>query len=118
MLLVLPPDKPAREAILRFHLRERPVDKIDLGAMAKQTEGFSGADLAHLCESAAELAMNESMRLKEPRPIRMDDFNQALHKLRPSARAWFETARNFALFANEGGIYDELLEYLKRERLL
>ncbi|HXT63983.1 MAG TPA: ATP-binding protein [Pyrinomonadaceae bacterium] len=118
MLLVLPPDKPAREAILRFHLRERPVDKIDLGAIAKQTEGFSGADLAHLCESAAELAMNESMRLQEPRPIRMDDFNQALHKLRPSARAWFETARNFALFANEGGIYDELLDYLKRERLL
>lgn len=118
MLLVLPPDKLAREAILRFHLRERPTEKIDFSAIAKQTDGFSGADLAHLCESAAELAMNESMRLKEPRPIRMDDFKQSLHKLRPSARAWFETARNFALFANEGGVYDELLEYLKRERLL
>jgi SpoVK/Ycf46/Vps4 family AAA+-type ATPase len=118
MLLVLPPDKLAREAILRFHLRERPTEQLDLANVAKQTDGFSGADLAHLCESAAELAMNESMMLKEPRPIRMGDFKQSLHKLRPSARAWFDTARNFALFANEGGIYDELLDYLKRERML
>ncbi|HMH42002.1 MAG TPA: ATP-binding protein [Pyrinomonadaceae bacterium] len=118
MLLVLPPDQRAREAILQFHLRHRPTDTLDLEAIAKQTDGFSGADLAHLCESAAELAMNASMRLAEPRPIRMNDFNQAFQKLRPSARAWFETARNFALFANEGGAYDELLEYLKRKRLL
>ena len=118
MLLVLPPDLEARAAILKFHLRERPVGALDLRAIAKQTEGFSGADLAHLCESAAELAMNASMRLKQPRPLGMEDFKEALKKIHPSARAWFDTARNFALFANEGGVYDELLAYLKRERLL
>jgi hypothetical protein len=28
--------------------------------------------------------------------------------------AWLDTARNFALYANEGGTYDDLLPYLKR----
>lgn len=118
MLLVLPPDKPAREAVLRYHLRERPVDKLDLDAIAKNTDGFSGADVAHLCESAAELAMSDSIKTGKVRPINMNDFKQAMKSINPSTRAWFETARNFALFANEGGIYDDLVDYLKSQRML
>lgn len=118
MLLVLPPDKPAREAVLRYHLRERPVDKLDLEAIAKITDGFSGADVAHLCESAAELAMSDSIKTGKVRPINMNDFKQAMKGINPSTRPWFETARNFALFANEGGIYDDLVDYLKSQRML
>lgn len=118
MLLVLPPDQLAREGILRFHLRARPTADLKLNELARHTEGFSGADLAHLCESAAELAMEDSIRLNVPRPIQMGDFKQALKSVLPSTRAWFDTARNFALFANEGGLYDELLAYLKNHRLL
>lgn len=118
MLLVLPPDPPAREAILRFHLRERPVAELDLGWLARQTEGFSGADLAHICESAAELAIEDSIKRGAARAINMSDLKLALKGLKPSTNAWFDTARNFALFANEGGVYDELLDYLKRKRLL
>ncbi|CAM5587266.1 hypothetical protein SNARM312S_03362 [Streptomyces narbonensis] len=59
-LLVLPPDAAAREAILRYHLRERPIEAVDLGKLVKVTEDFSGADLAHLCESAAESALLDS----------------------------------------------------------
>lgn len=118
MLLVLPPDKPAREAMLRYHLRERPVDKLDIETIAKNTDGFSGADVAHLCESAAELAMSDSIKTGKIRPINMNDFKQAIKGISPSTRAWFETARNFALFANEGGIYDDLVDYLKNQRML
>src|SRR3954451_8408418 len=59
MVLVLPPDRAAREAIIRHHLRGRPTDRVDAGQIGARTEHFSGADLAHLCESATELAMED-----------------------------------------------------------
>lgn len=75
-LLVLPPDRPARESILRYHMRERPADRIDFDQIAAKTEDFSGADLAHLCESAAELAMEESLASGTARPISQHDFKK------------------------------------------
>ena len=38
----------------------------------------------------------------------------ALADMRPSTRPWLETARNYARYANEGGVYDELHDYLKQ----
>ena len=60
-VLVLPPDAPARASILEYHLRERPVENIDLARLVARTDRFSGADLAHLCETAAEKALIESI---------------------------------------------------------
>ena len=116
MILVLPPDEPARVAILRFHLRERPLGDIDLEALAAATDLFSGADLAHLCESAAESALEESIASGTPRPIEMMDFERSLEEVRPSTLPWLHTARNFAEFSGEGG-YDDLLAYLRQRRL-
>ncbi|MGI5246076.1 ATP-binding protein [Dactylosporangium sp. CA-139066] len=116
--LVLPPDAPARAAILEYHLRERPIAGIDLARLTAETAEFSGADLAHLCESAAEFAMADSIERGEVRMIEQRDFERALKDVRPSTGPWFATARNVALFANEGGAYDELVTYLKRRRLL
>jgi len=117
-LLVLPPDEPAREAILRHHLKDRPVAGIDLRKLAQASEGYTGADLAYVCEMAAERALMDSARAGEVRFIEMPDLEGALKEVRPSIGAWLETARNVALFANEGGQYDELLAYLKRRRLV
>jgi len=116
-LLVLPPDAPAREAILRHHLKSRPVAAIDLRKLAALSEGYSGADLAHVCETAAERALIDSARSGEVRFISMDNLLAALKEVRPSIGPWLETARNVALFANEGGQYDELLDYLKKRKL-
>jgi hypothetical protein len=33
--------------------------------------------------------------------------------IKPSTREWFATARNYALYSNQGGTYDEILKYLK-----
>jgi SpoVK/Ycf46/Vps4 family AAA+-type ATPase len=117
-LLVLPPDEAARRAIVEYHLQGRPTDGIDAAAIARATAGFSGADLAHLCDSAAETALERAIDTGEAGPITMSDLKRALKDVRPSTRAWFETARNAALFANQDGVYDDLIEYMKAHRLL
>lgn len=118
-LLVLPPDEVARTAILTFHLRGRPIDgSVNLEAIAQHTSEFSGADLAYLVESAAEFAMEDSLLSGNVRSITQNDFKRALKEVKQSTRPWFEVARNYAMFANEGGVYDDLLEYLKKNRLL
>lgn len=117
-ILVLPPDGPAREAILRHHLRDRPIKNIDLGKLAKITDGLSGADLAHVCEAAAERALLDSARTGTVRMIDMKDLLAAARDAVPSAEPWFASARNVAMFANEGGMYDDLVAYLKKRRKL
>jgi AAA+ superfamily predicted ATPase len=117
-LLVLPPDGAAREGVFRFHLRERPVAGVNLGRLAKLTEGYSGADIAHVCETAAEQALLDSVRTGEPRLISQADLEAAVSEVRPSLGTWFDTARNVALFANEGGAYDDLAAYLRKRKLI
>ncbi|MET9379204.1 ATP-binding protein [Streptomyces sp. NPDC002992] len=117
-LLVLPPDAPAREAILRYHLRERPIESVDLGKLVKATEDFSGADLAHVCETAAESALLDSARTGTVRMINMKDLLGAAKQIKPSSESWFASARNVAMFANDGGMYDDLVAYLKKKRKL
>ena len=117
-LLVLPPDTAAREGVLRYHLKDRPVAGIDLVRLARQTDGYSGADIAHICETAAERALLDSVRRGEPRMIGTPDLEAAIGEVKPSLGAWFDTARNVALFANENGSYDDLAAYLRKRRLI
>ncbi|MEV6225920.1 ATP-binding protein [Nocardia fluminea] len=114
MIFVGLPDLAARSSILHYHLRDRPVAGIDLNALAAHTDGLSGADLAHVCTTATQLAMADSMRSGEVRPIGMADVRAALAQIRPSTGAWFESARNVVEFANGDGSYDELATYLRR----
>jgi SpoVK/Ycf46/Vps4 family AAA+-type ATPase len=116
-IFVPPPDRDARAAILAFHLRERPIAGIDLQALARQTEGFSGADLAHVCEAAAERALLDSARTGEVRLIQQQDLLAGVTDVRPSIAAWLESARNVVMFANPGGEYDELARYIKKGRV-
>lgn len=117
-LLVLPPDTGARVAILEGTTRERPLDKLDFSWLADKTAEFSGADLVHLVDSAAELALEDSITNGRARPIMLADFKKMLKEIKPSTRAWFEVARNYAMFANDGGVYDELLEYLRGQKMI
>ena len=90
---------------------------VDLGKVADATEHFSGADLAHVCETAAEFAMRDSILTGEIRMIGQPDMLAACREVRPSTDAWFATARNVAMFANESGEYDDLAAYLKKRRI-
>lgn len=118
MLLVTPPDEPARAALFLRELSGRPIAEIDVEELARVTDGFSGADVVHLCQAAAEQALVHSARTGEVRMITMDDLREARAEVRPSIASWQQTARNVALFANDGGEYDELAEYLRTSRIL
>jgi cell division protease FtsH len=71
------PDRRGREAILKVHSRNLPLaENVDLGVMAKATPGFSGADLANLCNEAA---INAARRNGDK--VTMYDFEMAKDKL-------------------------------------
>jgi len=110
--------KRARAAILHTHLRERPVEGIDLQALARAAEGLTGADLSHVCDSAAENALMDSVRTGRPRLMNMKDMYAALKEVRPSSGPWFETARAVVEYADVSGEYAELREWMKRHRIL
>ena len=115
---VLPPDAPARHSILYHYLKDRPMEGIDLGVLVRQTSGFTGADLAHLVDSAAEFAMMDSLRTGTVRMMTMQDFANALKQVRPSAGPWFSSARNIVEYGNRDGQYDDLAAYMKANKLL
>lgn len=118
MVLVSPPDAPARETILRGYLEQQPIQGIDLDYLVRQTSGFSGADLKHLCDTASEKALAASIKAGAVQPISMKELNRALKEVKPSIGPWLESARNVANFSNNDGRYDDLVSLLKQFKRL
>ncbi len=113
VLFVPPPDRDARAAILRLHCREKPQDNIDFDRLAKKLDHFSGADLKAVVDAAVSEKLREAMKTGVPKPLNTRDLLSAAKTLRPTTREWFATARNHALYSNQGGMYDEVLKFLK-----
>ena len=57
--------------------------------------------------------MEASMRAGRPIPLETSDLLQAVKRHKATTTEWFQTAKNYALFANESGLYDDILTYLK-----
>jgi SpoVK/Ycf46/Vps4 family AAA+-type ATPase len=113
ILFVPPPDVMARAAILRLHLRGKPVEDVDYEAVAKKTDGFSGADLRAVIDLAVENKLRDAMKSGVPSPIRTRDLLAGLGAHKPTTREWFATAKSYALYSNQGGTYDDILKYLR-----
>ncbi len=112
ILFVTPPDQAAKETILGVLLQEKPTQNLNLDAIAKKAKDFSGADLKAVIDVAVELKLRESMKKGLPLPLEQKDLLKALEQVRPSTKEWFNTARNYALYANENGLYDEILAFM------
>jgi hypothetical protein len=113
VLFVPPPDAPARAAILRILCRDKPIAGVDYDQLAGRTAGLSGADLKAMVDLAVEAKLREAIRDGLPRPLTAKDLTEAARRVKPSTREWFANARNYAAFANQGGLYDDLLPYLE-----
>jgi len=105
-LIYIPlPDEASRLQIFKANLRKSPVAKdVDLGFLAKNTIGFSGADLTEICQKACKLAIRESieakLQLEKERQKRrargeelMDDVEEPVPELK---RKYFEDAMRYA----------------------
>ena len=112
ILFVPPPDLEAREAILEIKLKDKPIKEVNYKKIANKTKDFSGADLEAVIDIAIEQKLEESMRKGIPQPLETSDFLSAIKRHRATTVEWFNTARNYALFANDTGLYDDILDYL------
>lgn len=71
------PDLNGREAIFKVHMKDKKLDaSIDIGLLARQTPGFSGADIANICNEAALIAAR-----KDKKSINREDFNDAIDRV-------------------------------------
>ena len=76
-ILVTPPDLKGRRNILAVHTRDKPLaEDIDMEAVARQTSGMTGADLANICNEAAIFAGRDHREL-----VMTKDFQAALERV-------------------------------------
>lgn len=87
------PDEPERRKILELHLKRLPPTQgVDLAAIARQSDEFSGADLAVLCERAAREALQRAIAAKTLDNVALlqTDFHSALESMHRRRRRHFE----------------------------
>ncbi|MBA3900144.1 MAG: AAA family ATPase [Bacteroidetes bacterium] len=113
IIFVPPPDQEARENIFKLKLNGKPVESIDYQSLANKTPDYSGADIEALIDITIEEKLEDSFKDGIPKPILTKDLINAVKKHKASTQEWFTTARNFALYANDSGLYDDILSYLK-----
>lgn len=112
ILFVPPPDDEARRDILEVMAREKPVHQLDFAQLAKKTRDFSGADLKAVYDVAIERSLQRAMKEGRVIPLTTDDLLKSARDVKPSCRAWFESAKNYAIYSNQSGFYDDVLSFL------
>lgn len=76
-IVVSRPDIKAREEILRLHAKNKPFEKgIDFKLLAKNTAGFSGADLENMVNESILLAAR-----KDKKTVTLEDIEEAMVKV-------------------------------------
>src|SRR4051794_23417719 len=75
-VFVSPPDVAGREKILGVHCQGKPMGECDLGVVAQQTSGLTGADLANICNEAAIFCARRGGT-----EICQEDFDSALERV-------------------------------------
>lgn len=113
IIFVPPPDATGREAIFRLKLEGKPQENIDFSKLAKKSKDFSGADINAVVDIAVEHILEDAMETGVPKPISTKALLKGIEQHSASTAEWFTTARNYAMFANKGGLYDDILKYLK-----
>ncbi|MCL5130438.1 MULTISPECIES: ATP-binding protein [unclassified Algibacter] len=116
IIFVAPPDEAARESIFKIELKDKPTENIKLQDLAKKSKEFSGADIKASIDIAIEQKLVESFKDGIPKPLTTKDILKAFGKMKASTREWFNSAKNYALYSNDSGLYDDILVYLKMKK--
>ena len=84
-IYVGPPDGPARKAMVSYNLKEVPLAAdIDFDDVVQKTEGYSGADIAEVCDRAKRAALKRQLAGEAEAVVGTQDFKDALTLVRPS----------------------------------
>lgn len=113
IIFVPPPDEKSKETIIRLKLKDIPQKDIDYKKIAKKTPHYSGADINAMIDIAVEKVLEDALESGTPKPISTRDLLDAAKQHKATTADWFTTAKNYALFSNKSGIYDEILKYIK-----
>jgi cell division protease FtsH len=113
-ILVTPPDLKGRRSILAVHTRNKPLaDDVDMEAVARQTSGMTGADLANICNEAAIFAGREHRER-----LMTKDFQAALERVvagMQSRRVITEHEKQVVAYHEAGhALCSELLESVEK----
>ena len=106
------PDRRAREAILKIHVRNKPVDdSVDMEVLARRTPGFTGADMENLANEAAILAARRDKDV-----ITMVEFDDAIDRViagpQKKSRVINDKEKNLVAYHETGhALLGELLEH-------
>ena len=115
IIFVPPPDAESKVEILKLKLKDKPTNDIDYKKVIKRTKNYSGADLNALIDIAIEAKLEQALQTGVPEPITTKDLLNASEKHKASTLDWFNTAKNYATFANQSGLYDDVMNYIKKE---
>jgi transitional endoplasmic reticulum ATPase len=97
LILVPVPDERTRLEILKVHTKSMPLDgDVSIGELAKEIEGYTGADIEGLCREAALSALRENRKAKK---VSMKHFEEAKKSVHPSMDE--ETARVYERMGQE-----------------
>lgn len=113
IIFVPPPDEESKVDILKLKLKDKPIEQIDYKAVIKHTKDYSGADIDAIVDIAIEEKLEKAIETGIPEKMSTKDLINATKKHKPSTLDWFTTAKNYALFANQSGLYNEILKYIK-----
>ena len=113
IIFIPPPDEISKESILRLKLKNKPIADIDFKSLSKKMDHYSGADIDAIIDIAIEQKLESSFEDGIPKPLETSDLLGAIKRHKASTQEWFMTAKNFALYANETGLYDDILVHLK-----
>jgi ATP-dependent 26S proteasome regulatory subunit len=113
VVFVPPPDQAARKSIFALALDGIPQESLDLDQLAQKSEKFSGADIRAVVEASTESVIETIMKSGKEVRLTQKELLQALKKHRPTTLEWLEQASNYASYANQSGLYDELSEYIR-----
>jgi len=116
VVFVAPPDVEGRTQILEQYLKHKPTETIDISGIAKITEGYSGADLKAVVDIATEYKLEESLAKGSIEKITTKDLQKAVKQHKATTSEWFSSAKNYALYANESGLYNDILDYMKLKK--
>ena len=82
LLFIDAPDYNARHEIFKIHTKDMPLDKdVDIKELAKETDGYVGADIEAICREAAMHALRRDIKIKK---VSKKHFDEALQKVSPS----------------------------------